>query len=98
MKTTNKYQSKKETEKFIWANMRILSQETILQKALRTVPLIRGQSTVIYILDKGLYIKWCNDSLYNPDLHVESESWVIMTPDRIKEEGYLLRGCDPWWD
>ena len=38
---------KKETENFVLADMRILTQETVLQKALRTVSVIRDQSTAI---------------------------------------------------
>lgn len=41
----NQYQSKKkETENFVLADMRTLTEETVLQKALRTVPVIRDQS------------------------------------------------------
>lgn len=40
---------KKETENFVLADMMILTQETVLQKALRTVPVIRDESMAICI-------------------------------------------------
>lgn len=46
----------------------------------------------MHFLDKGLDIKLHKGSLYNPDMNVKSESWVIMTPDRIKKEGCFLLG------
>ena len=48
-------QSKKEEENFIQANLRIITRETVFQKALRTVSSIRGQSTVIYVLETKGY-------------------------------------------
>ena len=42
--------SKTEMENFIRANLRIITQETVLQKALRTVLPMRGQGTVIKCL------------------------------------------------
>ena len=42
-------QSNKEIENFILANLRIITWETVFQKALRTFPPVTGQSTVMYI-------------------------------------------------
>ena len=46
----------KEIENFIWASLRIIAQETVFQKDLRTVLPVRSQSTVTYIFEK-LYIE-----------------------------------------
>ena len=42
-------QPKEEIENFIQANLRIITQEIVFQKALRTVLPIRGQGTVICV-------------------------------------------------
>ena len=42
-------QSKKEMEDFIWAKLRIISQETAFQKTPGTVPPERGQGTVVQV-------------------------------------------------
>lgn len=41
-------QFKKEIENFIQVNLKIINWETVSQRALRTIPPIRGQSTVKY--------------------------------------------------
>lgn len=57
---------------------------TASQKARKTVPPIRSQSTVIYIFwNRGLYNKWCIiDSLHNPDASV-------LGLEKIRKECYL---------
>ena len=73
------------------------------RKAPRTVPPIRGQSTVIYVFEtEGCTL---NDhvllTVYTIQINmykVSSGSWVIAAPCKIKEEVYLLRSCDPLQD
>ena len=85
--------SKKELKSFIWARFEDYNSGRASQKALRTVRLVRNESTVIYIFwDQGLYIKWhIIDSLHNGDL----SAFVVghVTLYKIKEECYLLRNC-----
>ena len=56
----------------------------------------KAQLHTIRFWDKGLYIKWCTDSLYSPDTHFQSEWGVIVAPYRITVEGYLLRRSGYW--
>ena len=67
-------QSKNEMENFIQEEFENSNLGTASQKAWKTVPPIRSQSTVIGIFwNRGLYNKWCIiDSLHNPDLSVLS--------------------------
>ena len=55
MKKLINSQSKKEIENFIQDNLRIITQETVFQKPLRTVLPIKDQSTVIYIFETKVY-------------------------------------------
>ena len=60
-------------QNFIWAKLRIITWEEHLRKALtlRTVLHVRSQGTVIEVFcDRGLYMKWCVNSLHNPGLSV----------------------------
>ena len=68
-------ESQKEMENFIQANLRIITWETVFQKALRTVSSIRGQTkhSYIHFWDKEFYIRWYIDSWQNPGLYVQSK-------------------------
>ena len=44
-------------ENFIPAYLRTVNQETVFQKALRTICLLEGKAQLPKFLDKGLYIK-----------------------------------------
>ena len=76
-------------EIFIQAKFEDYNSGGASQKAVRTVPPIRSQGTVMWVFwDRGLYIKWCIiDSLHNPDVS------DIVAPYKIKAEYYLLRSC-----
>jgi len=51
-------QSKKEMENFVGTNLRIITQEKILQKILKTVPPGTGQGTVMQVFEtKGFTSK-----------------------------------------
>ena len=51
-------QSKGEIENFIHANLRIIIQETVFQKTLRTVALVRGRRhTYVHSRDKGSFVR-----------------------------------------
>ena len=56
MKELINSQSKKEIENFVRAKLKIITKETIFQKALRTFLLIRGQSTVTYQVDSSFCV------------------------------------------
>lgn len=50
--------SKGEIENFIHANLRVITRETIFQKTLRTVPLVRGRRhSYVHSRDKGSFVK-----------------------------------------
>ena len=48
-------QSKKEMENFVGTNLRIITQEKILQKILKTVPPGTGQGTVMQVFEAKDY-------------------------------------------
>ena len=81
-------QSKKEMEDFIWANLRTIPGDSSGQSSGDCL-LFRGQRQLCTCLDKGLYIRWCHGSWHRPDLHVQTESWLMVPPYRMKEEGSL---------
>ena len=86
-------------ENLIRANLRIITQETVFQKALRTVPPVKGQSTVIQVFEtKGWTsndVLWAVYTIQIYTSKASNGSWVIVTPYQIKRKGYLLRNCDP---
>ena len=68
--------SKKEMEIFIQANLRIITWETVFQKALSFVLPIRGQSSVTYFfLETNGYASF--DSLQINTYKMSSGSWVM---------------------
>ena len=79
-------QSKKERENFIRANLRIITWETVSQKALRTVPPVRDQNTVIYKFLRQRVGYMSNDILltvYSIQIYkykASYGSWVIAIP------------------
>ena len=58
-------QSKKEMEDFIWAKLRIISQETVFQETPGTVPPDRGQGTVVQVFAMK-YVKVTYWPLHSP--------------------------------
>ena len=77
-------------EIFIQAKFEDYNSGGASQKAVRTVPPIRSQGTVMWVFwDRGLYIKWCIiDSLHDPDLSVILVGHV--TPYKIKKKWALV--------
>ena len=80
MKKLISSRSKKEMENCIGANLRIITWETVFQKALRTISLFRGQSTVIFET-KG----YSQLTVYIIQIY----TWVLALY-KIKKEGYLV--------
>lgn len=73
--------SKKEIVVSLWANLRIISWEMVF-------PPIRDQSRVTWVLETDDYVSF--DSLQINMYRASSRSWVIVAPDGVKKEGYLL--------
>ena len=78
-------------ENFIWANLKIITRETVFQETLRTI-LIRSQSTVIQVFKtKDYNSNYIILTAYTIQIYA---TILYMTPYRINREDYLLKSCD----
>lgn len=73
-------------EIFLQADLRIITQETVSWRALRTVPPIRGQRTVRDVFETKGYMSSDILTVYTQFRAARTKSWVSVTPYRVKKE------------